>query len=46
VVRGPRFRGDDKRRQRRRGDPDRIGPTELARREKRRGRRPARDRKR
>jgi 23S rRNA pseudouridine2605 synthase len=35
-----------KRKQRRRGDPDRIGPTELARREKRRGRRPTRDQRR
>jgi 23S rRNA pseudouridine2605 synthase len=32
-------------RKRRRGDPDRVGQPELARREKRRGRRPARDRK-
>jgi 23S rRNA pseudouridine2605 synthase len=33
-------------RKRRRGDPDRVGQPELARREKRRGRRPARDRQR
>jgi 23S rRNA pseudouridine2605 synthase len=33
-------------RKRRRGDPDRIGQPELARREKRRGRRPARDKSR
>src|SRR5262249_19637053 len=35
-----------KQERRRRGDPDRIGPTELARREKRRGRRPVRDQRR
>jgi 23S rRNA pseudouridine2605 synthase len=55
---GPRLRGDDSdkrklpprieadKRKRRRADPDRIGPTELARREKRRGRRGARDQRR
>ncbi len=42
---GPRLRGDDTatKRKRRRGDPDRVGQPELARREKRRGRRPPRD---
>ncbi len=42
---GPRLRGDDTatKPKRRRGDPDRVGQPELARREKRRGRRPARD---
>jgi 23S rRNA pseudouridine2605 synthase len=46
---GPRLRGDDNtarihtpKRPRRRADPDRIGQPELARREKRRGRRGAR----
>jgi 23S rRNA pseudouridine2605 synthase len=38
--------GDHSKRKRRRGDPDRIGPTELARRENRRGRRPTRDQRR
>jgi 23S rRNA pseudouridine2605 synthase len=45
---GSRLRGNDSmaKRKRRRGDPDRVGQPELARREKRRGRRPARDRQR